>query len=215
VYGLDPTGLTSTTFQTRTLPDDGPRVGILGKAGFLSEFANQKAGSPTLRGKFIRESLMCREVPPPPPGVNTGAVDQPTNVPMTRRQKLEAHRADDTCAGCHALMDPLGYPLEVFDAIGKFRTTDNGLTIDTTSSFANEPVADARELADAASGSAEVARCLVQSYYTYAVGHTMRDVDRGVVDGLSASFEASGFKMRDLILSIVTHDSFSAVAPQP
>ena len=66
LYGLDATGLTATTFKTLSLPADGPRAGILSKAALLSEFANQQSGSPTLRGKFIRESLMCLAVPPPP-----------------------------------------------------------------------------------------------------------------------------------------------------
>src|ERR1044071_5993870 len=88
LYGLSTTGLTSTTFKTMTLPADGPRAGILSKAAVLSDFANQQSGSPTLRGKFIRESLMCLTVPPPPPGVNTEVVDQPTHTPMTRRQWL-------------------------------------------------------------------------------------------------------------------------------
>jgi hypothetical protein len=215
IYGLDPTGLTSATFKTTSLPADGPRIGILSKAGLLSEFANQQSGSPTLRGKFIRESLMCLAVPPPPPGVNTAAVDQPTNVPMTKRQRLEAHRAAAACAGCHSLMDPLGLPLESYDAIGKYRTTDNGLPVDPTSTFDGQPVADSRGLGVAASQSVTVAQCLVQKYYAYAMGYPLRDVDGSVLNALATAFNASGFKLRDLILAVVTNDAFSSVAPQP
>jgi hypothetical protein len=215
LYGVDATGLTSTAFQTRSLPANGTRSGILSKAGFLSQFANQKAGSPTLRGKFIRESLMCLPIPPPPPNVNTAAIDQPTDVPMTKRQKLELHRSSATCAACHAQMDPLGLPLETFDAIGRYRTTDNGLPIDPTSTLDGQPVADARGLGVAASQSAAVAGCLVRKYYTYAAGHEERDVDGTVLNTLTASFQASGYKLRDLIVAVVTHDAFSAVAPQP
>ncbi len=174
LYGLDTTGLTPTTFQTKSLPADGTRAGLLSKAGLLSEFANQQFGSPTLRGKFMRESLMCLTVPPPPKGVNQGAVDQPTDVPMTRRQRLEQHRKDPTCAGCHALMDPLGLPLESFDAIGKYRTTDNGLPVDPSGAFDGQAVADARGLGAVVSQSATVAQCLVRRYYAYAVGHAER-----------------------------------------
>jgi hypothetical protein len=215
LYGLDTTGLTSTTFKTMSLPADGPRAGILSKAALLSEFANQQSGSPTLRGKFIRESLMCLTIPPPPPGVNTGMIDEPTDVPMTKRQKLEAHRTNPSCAGCHGLMDPLGLPLENFDAIGKYRTTDNGLPIDPTSDFDGQPVADARGLGVAASQSVTVAQCLVRKYYAYAVGHAERDVDGSVLNTLAAAFNASGFKLRDLILAVVTNDAFATVAPQP
>lgn len=215
LYGLDANGLSATSFQTRSLPDNGPRAGILSKAALLSEFANQQSGSPTLRGKFIRESLMCLPVPPPPPGVNTAAVDQPTDVPMTKRQKLEAHRSSPACAGCHALMDPLGLPLESFDAIGKYRTLDNGLPVDPTSSFDGQAVADARALGVAASQSVAVAQCLVRKYYAYAVGHEERDVDGSVLNELAASFKASGFNLRDLIVAVVTHDAFSTATPQP
>jgi hypothetical protein len=215
LYGLPTTGLTSTTFQQRTLPADGPRAGLLSKAGLLSEFANQQSGSPTLRGKFIREALTCQAVPPPPPGVNLSAVDQPTTVPMTKRQRLEAHRASPACAACHAQMDPLGLPLESFDAIGKYRTTDNGLPVDPTSTFDGQPVADSRALGVAASQSMTVAKCLVRRYYSYALGYSEREVDGSVLNTLEAAFNASGFKMRDLIVAVVTNDAFSSVAPQP
>ena len=215
LYGIDATGLTATTFQTKTLPAGGTRSGVLSKAGLLSEFANQQSGSPTLRGKFIRESLMCLTIPPPPPGVNTAVVDQPTNVPMTRRQKLEAHMTNDGCAACHKYMDPLGFPLENFDAIGKYRTTDNGLPVDPSGSFDGVAVADANGLGVAASQSVTVAQCLVRKYYAYAVGHEERDVDGSVLNTLATAFKASGFKMRDLILAVATNDAFSVVAPQP
>ncbi len=215
LYGIDATGLTSTVFQTKSLPAGGTRSGVLSKAGLLSEFANQQSGSPTLRGKFIRESLMCLTIPPPPPGVNTAVVDQPTNVPMTRRQKLEAHITSDGCAACHKYMDPLGFPLENFDAIGKYRTTDNGLPVDPTGSFDGVAVADANGLGVAASQSVTVAQCLVRKYYAYAVGHEERDVDGSVLNTLATAFKASGFKMRDLILAVATNDAFSVVAPQP
>ena len=215
LYGLPTTGLNSTTFQTLSLPANGPRAGLLSKAGLLSEFANQQSGSPTLRGKFIRESLTCQAVPPPPPGVNTAAVDQPTDVPMTKRQRLEQHRASPGCAACHALMDPFGLPLESFDAIGKYRTTDNGLPVDPTSTFDGQPVADSRALGVAASQSLTVAKCLLRKYYSYALGYPERDVDGSVLNALQSKFNASGFNMRDLIVAIVTNDAFSSVAPQP
>jgi hypothetical protein len=215
LYGLDATGLTSTTFQLRSLPADGPRVGLLSKAGFLSQFANQKEGSPTLRGKFIRDALMCTTVPSPPGDVDVVLDDPPPNMPMTKRQRLELHRTEARCAGCHALMDPLGLPLESFDAIGRYRTTDHGLPIDPSGTFDGQAVADARALGTTAASSMMVARCMVRRYYTYATGHTERDVDGSVLNALATSFEASGFKLRELILSVVTHDAFSLVAPQP
>ncbi|WP_437751431.1 DUF1592 domain-containing protein [Sorangium sp. So ce1389] len=215
LYGLDATGLSSSTFEVRSLPADGPRVGILGKAGFLSQFANQKEGSPTLRGKFLREALMCAPVPPPPGNIALELPEPPADKPLTKRQRLENHRTAPACAACHAYMDPLGLPLETFDAIGRFRTTDHGLPIDPSGDFDGVPVADARELGMTVSASDEVARCLVRKYYSYAAGHEERAVDGSVVNTLAASFEASGFALRELVLDVVTNEAFSAVAPQP
>jgi hypothetical protein len=215
LYGLDATGLGTNTFQVLSLPADGPRAGILGKAGFLSQFANQKEGSPTLRGKFMREALMCMPIQPPPGDVDTVLEDPPADMPMTKRQRLEIHRTNDTCAGCHSMMDPLGLPLESFDAIGRFRTTEHGLTIDPSGEFEEQPVADSRALGVAMASSAVVAQCILRKYYSYAVGHEERAVDGSVVNALAASFQASGFKLRDLVVDIVSHEAFSSVAPQP
>lgn len=214
LYGLDTNGLGPSTFELRTLPADGPRLGILGKAAFLSQFANQKEGSPTLRGKFMRDALMCSPIPPPPGDVDVVLEEPPANMPQTKRQRLELHRTAPACAGCHSMMDPLGLPLETFDAIGRFRTTDRGLMIDPSGDFDGQPVADARALGLTVASSATVAQCLVRKYYSYAVGHQERDVDGSVLNALAASFQASGYQLRELVLDVVTNDAFSTVAPQ-
>jgi hypothetical protein len=214
LYGLDATGLDSNTFQLLSLPADGPRVGLLGKAGFLSLFANQKEGSPTLRGKFMREVLLCTPIRPPPGNVDIVLDEPPADQPQTKRDRLELHRSEPVCATCHALMDPLGLPLESFDAIGRYRTTELGLPIDPSGEFDGTPVADARELGFTIGSSDAIAECLVRKYYSYAVGHEERDVDGSVVQALGDAFRASGFQLRDLVLDIVTHEAFSSVAPQ-
>ncbi len=215
LYGLDANGLDSDTFQVLSLPADSPRLGILGKAGFLSQFANQKEGSPTLRGKFMSEAFMCKPIDPPPGDVDVTLDESPADQPQTKREKLEQHRAVAVCAQCHSLMDPLGLPLETFDAIGRYRTTEAGLTIDPSGEFAGEPVADARALGFAVASNLSVAECMVRKYYSYAAGHEERDVDGSVLHSLAASFQASGYQLRQLVLDVVTHDAFSSVAPQP
>ena len=132
----------------------------------------------------------------------------------TRRDRLEQHRENPTCAGCHALMDPLGLPLEAFDAIGKFRTTDHGLPLDTSGEFNGKPVADARGLGNVMAQDEALMGCLTHKYYSYAVGHVERAEDQSVVESLSAAFKASGYQLRDLIVQTATSDAFSSVAPQ-
>jgi len=214
LYGLDVTGLDAKTFKVLSLPEDSPRLGILGKAGFLSQFANQKEGSPTLRGKFMRSALLCVTIPPPPADVSTTLADVPADQPTTKRQRLEQHRTKPACAGCHSQMDPLGLPLETFDAIGRSRTTDHGLPIDASGELDGTNVADARGLSIAMSSSTKVAQCLVHNYYAYASGHVARPVDASVLNELSTSFQASGYKLRDLVVDTFTHRALSVVAPQ-
>jgi hypothetical protein len=215
LYGLDASGLDSHSAEEVTLPEDSPRVGILGKAGFLSQFANQKEGSPTLRGKFIRQTLMCTPIPSPPGDVDVVLDEPPADMPMTKRERLELHRENDTCAGCHALMDPLGLPFETFDAIGRYRTTDLGLTIDPSGEVDGQTVADSRAFGAALASSEAVARCLVRKYYSYATGRAVRSQDQAVVESLSAAFAASGNDLRELVMNIVTHQAFAQVGPQP
>ena len=105
LYGLDAAGLDAKTFKVLTLPEDSPRLGILSKAGFLSQFANQKEGSPTLRGKFMRGALMCVIIPPPPADVSPTLEDLPVDTLMTKRQRLEQHR---TNASLRRLSQPDG-----------------------------------------------------------------------------------------------------------
>ncbi len=214
LYGLDSTGLTPDTFEERELPPDGTRIGILGKVGFLSQFANQKFGSPTLRGKFMRQSLMCTQVPPPPEDAIPQLPEASPDTPMTRRQQLDRHREDPACAGCHALMDPLGLPFESFDAIGRYREMELGLPIDASGEFDGNAVADSTELGAVLESSDLVADCLVRKFYSYAVGHEQRSADASVIAELKQSFSTSGYQLRDLILDVVMHDAFTAVAPQ-
>jgi len=215
LYGIDATGLGPTTFEARLLPADGARLGLLSKAGFLSEFANQKAGSPTLRGKFMSEALLCTPIDPPPGDVDVVLEDPPADQPMTKRQQLEMHRSSPTCAGCHSMMDPLGLPLETFDAIGRYRTTERGLPIDPTGEFDAQAVVDARDLGRVVGSSVTVSQCLVRKYHAYAMGHEERAADGSVINALYDSFQGSGFKLRDLILDVVTNEAFALVAPQP
>ncbi|OQX67170.1 MAG: hypothetical protein B6A08_16675 [Sorangiineae bacterium NIC37A_2] len=214
VYGVDATGLTDDTFKTVLLPEAGPRIGILSKLGFLSQFANQKEGSPTLRGKFVREAIMCTHVQPPPGGVALEVPESTPDKPMTKRQRLDAHREHPVCADCHALMDPLGLPFENFDAIGRYRTTDSGLPVDATGEFDGIFVQDAVELGKVMASSESVAACLVRKYYTYATAHAPRDVDEVKILALTNSFKASGYKFPSLILELVSDEAFTQVAPQ-
>ncbi len=215
LYGLSNEGLTATSWQPVTLPADGLRTGLLGTSAFLSLYANQKEGSPTQRGKFIRTFLMCQQIPDPPPNVSTVIEDPPPGVVLTKREKLTAHRKQPTCAGCHALMDPLGLTLENFDAVGAFRPTENGLTIDAGGDFDGTAFNGPVELGKLLAASPKVSDCLVRNLYRYATGHAELAGEEPVIADLSRRFAANGHDFQGLMLDLVSSDGFRAVAVAP
>lgn len=217
LYGLDAASMTADSFEELLLPEDGPRAGILSKAGFLAQFANQIEGSPTLRGKFIQEALLCTTVPTPPGDVALELPEPSPETPTTKRERLAMHNTEKSCAGCHSMMDPLGFPLEQFDAIGQFRTTELGLTIDTSGEFNGIPVEDAKHLGSVMNASETIADCIVRKYYFFALGRVEGEgeTDEGTLDVLSTSFEESGHRFRQLILDLVSTEAFSTVELQP
>lgn len=214
LYGLDAAGLTADSWVKVTLPTNGLRAGYLGTGAFLSEFANQKEGSPTQRGKFIRMTLMCQTIPDPPPNVATNLMDPPSGVHQTRREKLAAHRAQGgTCTGCHALMDPLGLPLENFDAIGAFRETDGGLAIDVSGDLDGTAFNGPIEMGKMLSQNEQIANCLVRNLYRYATGVLEAKEQEPAIEQLATQFKAAGKDMRKLMVELAASDGFRLVAP--
>jgi len=213
LYGLPTTGLTSTALTAVTLPSDGTRTGLLGTAGFLALNSGQTETSPTLRGKFIRELMMCQPIPPPPANVSTILPDPPVGVTLTKRDRMTMHEQSGACAACHQQMDPLGFPLENFDAIGRYRTTDNGLPVDASGQIDTTTFTGIAELGQVLATRPEVSDCLVRNFYRYGTGHVEKDTEKPVLDALKAEFRTGGYRVRDLLVAIVTNDGFRYVAP--
>jgi hypothetical protein len=216
LYGLPTAGMTSQAMTAVALPGDGLRAGLFGTSGFLSLYASQKEGSPTQRGKFIREIVLCQDIPPPPPDVNTMLTEPPPGVVLTKRQKLQQHETVKSCAGCHAVMDPLGLALENFDAIGQYRTTDQGLTIDASGDLDGTAFHGPIELGQLLAKNPDAASCMVRSIYRYGTGHVETPTEAAVLDDLGQRFKASGYQLRDLMVDLVSSDGFRFVAaPAP
>ena len=214
LYGVDASGLTADSWVKVSLPANGLRAGYLGTGAFLSEFANQKEGSPTQRGKFIRTALLCQTIPDPPPNVSTNLADGPTGVHQTRREKLAVHRQQGaTCNGCHALMDPLGLPLENFDAIGAYRETDGGLPIDVSGDLDGAAFNGPIEMGKLLSENDQVASCLVRNLYRYATGVLEAKEQEPAIGQLASQFKADGKDLRKLMVELVASDGFRLVAP--
>ncbi len=187
------------------LPDDSPRGGLLGTAGIAALYAHNQATSPTLRGKFVRQNLLCEDIPPPPPGVVTSLDDIDA---ATTREKLEQHRADPVCASCHEAMDPIGLAFENFDAIGAYRDTENGYPIDATGDLDGVAFDGTRELGELLATDPRVAECVARQVYRHATGHLEVEAELDAIVDLGADFQARGHRFLDLVVTIVTSDGF-------
>jgi Protein of unknown function (DUF1592)/Protein of unknown function (DUF1588)/Protein of unknown function (DUF1595)/Protein of unknown function (DUF1585)/Protein of unknown function (DUF1587) len=207
LYGLPaPAG---GDFTKVALPASGLRVGLLGQGSFLALNAHADSTSPTRRGKFIREVLLCQAIPPPPPNVKTELPPDPVGQPpRTMRQKLETHRASAACASCHALMDPLGLGLENFDAVGALRTTEVGQSIDASGDLDGVHFANPRQLADAIKNHPDVGTCLARGVFRYATGHVETDGEEPLIQALAGRLSADGYSFRSLLVSVIKSAGF-------
>ena len=140
----------------------------------------------------------------------------PAGTQLTKRDKLAQHRAKgSTCLGCHSLMDPLGLPLENFDAIGAFRDKDHGLPIDVSGDLDGVAFNGPIELGQQLSKSDKVAACMVRNLYRYATGRLETETEEPVVQQLSTRFGSTNHDFQKLMLDLVTSDGFRYVAAAP
>jgi hypothetical protein len=204
---------TDEGFGEVVFPENSPRVGLLGQISILALYAHPTSTSATLRGKFIRQTLLCGEIPPPPVGVNTGLPDS-TDAP-TLRQRVAKHIKDPVCRSCHLQMDPLGLGLENFDSVGRYRKKENGALIDASGDLDGVPFADARGLAQAVHDSKALAPCFVRRMFSYATAFTPVKDDSGTLESLTYDFRASGHRVQSLMMSIVTSPAFRLAHDNP
>jgi hypothetical protein len=163
------------------------------------------------RGKIVRENVLCEPVPDPPANVNT---TPPSPSPdATTRQRFAAHESVPSCAACHQLIDNIGFGFESFDGIGRYRATDGNQPVDAHGSFVDTLDLDgafdgAIDLANKLVGSAEVRACVTSQWLTYALGRAQTADDACSLKRLVTSFNGSGGNVKDLLVDIVTADSF-------
>jgi hypothetical protein len=194
-------------------PSD-PRAGLLTLAGFLIlDPTHEGRSSPTIRGKSVRELLLCQKVPAPPPNVDFKLV-QDTHNPLykTARERLTAHRDNPTCAGCHSIMDPIGLAMENYDAIGEYRTRENQAPIDASGKFDGKSYQDAIALGQILHDSPAVSNCLVERAYEYGVGRAVIAGERDWLQYLGQRFAADGYEFPNLVRRIAAAKAFQAVS---
>ena len=218
-------------FEMVPFPPDSQRAGILGQGTFLASTAGPTDTSPTARGIFIRERLLCQHVPPPPPGVITTLPDPLVDqAPKGRRQLMVEHVENPTCASCHRLMDPIGFGFEHFDAIGRYREQElipaprrggggggrgapppTPLEIDAQGEIAGLPNSNfsgAKQLGTILANSPVCQECVVRQMFRYSYGRLEASADEKTIDQLYDRFKASGFKMKSLLVALVESPEF-------
>lgn len=214
LYGVTAPPGSETTPVRVDLPAQQGRAGILTQAGFLSVQGHPDQTSPVLRGKFVRSMLLCDPPPPPPPDVDISVPEVDQNA--TARERFSAHlTAGTTCNGCHALMDPIGFSFEHFDAIGQYRELDAGRPIDVSGEIFKVddpslagPFNGVRELAEKLASSDQVQNCVARQWFRYASGRLEGDADACSLDTLAAAFRGSGGDMLELVVGMTQTDAF-------
>ncbi len=199
----------ATGFAPVELPEKGGRRGLLGQVSFLALYSHPTSTSATLRGKFVREKLLCTPILPPPVNLNT-ALPEPTETSKTLRERVKIHFADPSCAACHSAMDPIGLGLEQFDGIGRFRTKENGVTIDASGELDGAPFSDASSLAQAIHDSPVFPSCITRKVFLYATGSLPTPSLVPTTDALNERFVASGYRMKVLMATVAQSPAFRA-----
>ena len=202
------------------IPADSQRVGLLTQIAFLASHAHPGRSSPTLRGKALRELLLCQQVPRPPPNVDFSLIEDPKSTLRTARERLAAHRANPVCAGCHKITDPIGLALENFDGAGQYRDTERGAPIDASGSLDGKNFTNPIGLAQALHDSPALPACLVKRVYTYGTGGAIKANDKSVLPYLNSQFAAAQYRVPDLLRTVALSNAFShvtdaAAAPAP
>jgi len=222
-YGIP--GIYGSRFQRVTLgPELDARRGLLGKGSLLATSSQPIRTSPVIRGYWVLQNLLGVPPPPPPPNVPDLKVEKADAAGNTAtpsmRQQMERHRADPACAGCHTLMDPIGFALEQFDGIGTWRTTDGPNTIDASSvMYDGTKISGPADLRAFLMGySDQFARTVTEKLLTYALGRGVEYYDMPVVRRIVHDAEKDDFRFDTLILEVVKSDPFqmnSKAGPHP
>lgn len=191
-------------------PEDDNRAGILTQMGFLALYSHPGRSSATLRGKAVRELVLCQKVPDPPGDIDFTLFNDPNAPNRTARDRLVAHATVPSCEGCHKITDPIGLGFEQFDGVGQFRTTERGAVIDPSGDVDGIPFDNAKGFAKALEQHPGVPACLANQLYTYAVGRPINRDEREFMRYLEASFAEDGFHITALLRSIALSDALYA-----
>jgi hypothetical protein len=207
-YGIP--NVRGSHFRKVTFPEASPRGGLLGQGGILLLTSYSTRTSPVLRGKYVLENLLASPPPPPPPDVPSLRTEDSPDKPLTLREAMSLHRASPACANCHARMDPIGFAMENFDAVGQWRDHDQGKPIEVSSSLPDGTVVD---------GVAGIKQLLLrdperfvsavsEKLLMYAIGRNVQYFDAPSVRGIVRQAAPDNYKFSSLVLGVVNSVPF-------
>ena len=211
-------------FTSLTLMDTNAqqRSGILTQVGLLAAFAHETTDSPILRGVFVMDRLLCSPPAPPPPGVTGSIVENPstTGMKLTTRDRVAMTHESGECASCHHTIDGYGFGFSHYDAIGRWRDTENGLTVNAAGWIENTQDANgtfngAVELGQRLAKSTQVSECASSQWYRYSLGLGAADVDSCNLAPIAKAFADSGGSLKELMINIATSEAFRNAGGEP
>ncbi len=223
VYKMAPP---SRDFDRVEFPPESERSGLLGQALFLTLSSKPDETAPTGRGLFVREQFLCQQVPPPPPGVDTNLPPVEESKPVTNRERLAMHAGNQMCAGCHNLIDPIGFGFEKFDAIGmrrekhkllfypqltgvaarRAKPKEVELELNTKGRVAGIQGSDfssPRELGELLARTPQCQECVVKQLFRYMSGRQDTAADRPVLNRAYEAFRKSDYRFKELMVALV------------
>ncbi|MDF3068137.1 MAG: hypothetical protein K0R38_3738 [Polyangiaceae bacterium] len=203
-------GASGTDAFQSLVKTDGTAAGILTLPIVMAVQGKPDESSPIYRGRFVREALLCQQLPAPPANIPPA----PTVMAgVSTRERSAQHASDPTCAGCHMLLDQVGFGFENYDTLGRYRTEDGGKPIDASGQLvgtrdANGPFNGVQELAEKLAGSAEVKECVTRQWFRFAISRFEQPVDGCSMKSLLDRFDAAGQDLNTLPQAIVQTDAF-------
>jgi mono/diheme cytochrome c family protein len=208
-YGIP--HITGSHFRRVTLPEGSPRRGLLGHGSILSITSYSTRTSPVLRGKYVLENLLASPPPPPPPDVPSLDTER-SGQPLSMKEAMQRHRANPSCAGCHAKMDPIGFALENFDAIGRWRAEQNGRPLDVSSALPDGTMVDGVEGVRrlVLSDPALFVEAMTGKLLMYALRRNIQHYDQPAIRVIARESARQNYTFGSLVLGVVSGVPFQS-----
>ncbi len=199
--------------------DASERAGLLTQPAMLAMFSHPDQSAPIKRGVFVREQVLCQPIDPPPPSVDQTPPDPDPN--LTTRERFAEHTSIPGCSDCHKKIDGIGFGLENYDQLGRFREDEFGIPVDAsgqvleaTEERLNGKFNGAVQLSKRLADSAQVEDCIATQWYRYATGRVENDADGCSLQQVRDAFQASGGNFRELLVAITLSDAFRYRRPR-